>query len=432
MSTHFNTLSQAAIEASETVKNNKDMISNTASSIAGIESALRDLATFPFSGPTDSENGAHPAGSTRRPAAASNGVRSGVTSALADLGIMGDLTDDDLARLFPAETDEDGEVSYRWAGPAVATRASARSNGARKPGTVQISGALARFQQKAKVALTEMQAVLATIQPFNGHDVDLRTLATQKTIVLQTMQSIVNEPERPDGFRPLAVELHFESLLEDEIKVKPHEAVKGNLSVLEHLLGMSGALISDQDAEAQVTEWNRVRDAAESAKNAWDTYNKKGTASNPKLEFGERLQELHGYFGALSEAAEDARSMLRTVRFTPQEQSTQPFLTPAGDEITTDDLLSMVEELANEIGPTYITDWKGRGIATLGGRATRLKDTTADLIKKKPVESVGFPFNSPRVWGAFNDIRRLLSQIAKVCNEITGNVAHKPAGASKA
>ncbi len=81
----------------------------------------------------------------------------------------------------------------------------------------------------------------------------------------------------------------------------------------------------------------------------------------------------------------------------------------------------MVEDLANEIGPTYITDWKGRGIATVGARATSLRDTTDGMIA-----TGRFPFSSPRVREAFIDITRLLDETAIVCDKIKADML--PAG----
>ena len=416
-----NNLSNTATGIVQDVQNHKDLIYSTASSIAGIESALRDMATFPFTGPSSSENGGHASGRPQKTEPARNGVRSGVESALSGLGLNGDLTDADLERLFPAETDSDGEVHYRWSGPQTATRTPARMNGARG-GTVQVSGSLARFQQQARAALTEIQGVLTTLQPFQGHDVDRETLETQKKIVLRTMQSIVDEPARPDGVRPVAIDLHFKSLLDDPIVVeRDGSTVDGNLRVLEHLLGVGDALISDQDAEVYVTEWTRVLDAAVSARTAWDLYTDQ--SNKPELRFGERLQDLHGYFGALSEAATDARAMLRTVRFTPQEQASHKFNTLTSGQVSTDDLLSMVEDLAGDIGPTYISDWRGRGVGTLGARAERLADTTLELMEATSSTGLpAFPFSSTRVRGAFEDIARLLNETAAVCEQIMGDM----------
>lgn len=424
-----NTLSATASGVVQDVQNHKDLIYSTASSIAGIESALRDMATFPFTGPSSSENGGHVPGKPQKAEPARNGVRSGVESALSGLGLNGELTDADLERLFPAETDEDGEVHYRWSGPQPAMRTHTRMNGARS-GSVQVSGALARFQQQARTALTEIQGVLATLQPFNGHDVDRETMETQKKIVLRTMQSIVDEPARRDGVRPVAIDLHFKSLLDDPIVVdRDGTTVDGNLGVLEHLLGVADALISDQDAEIYVTEWTRVLDAAISARTAWDLYTDQ--TNKPDLRFGERLQDLDGYFGALSEASMDARAMLRTVRFTPQEQASHKFNTLTSGQVTTDDLLSMVEDLAGDIGPTYISDWRGRGVGTLGARAERLAATTEELMEATTSTGLpAFPFSSARVRGAFEDIARLLNETAAVCDQIMSDMlssARRPA-----
>lgn len=427
-----NKLSATATGVVHDVQNHKDLIYNTASSIAGIESALRDMATFPFTGPSTTDEGGYAQGKPHKAAPARNGVRSGVESALSGLGLNGDLTDADLERLFPAETDSDGEVHYRWSGPQPATRTAIRKNGAHA-GTVQVSGALARFQQQARTALTEIQGVLATLQPFNGHDVDRETLETQKKIVLRTMQSIVDEPTRPDGVRNVAIDLHFKSLLDDPIVVeRDGSTVDGNLGVLEHLLGIGDALISDQDAEVYVTEWTRVLDAAAAARTAWDLYTDQ--TNKPDLRFGERLQDLHGYFGALTEASMDARAMLRTVRFTPQEQASHKFNTSTSGQVTTDDLLSMVEDLAGDIGPTYISDWRGRGVGTLGARAERLAATTEELMEVTTSTGLpAFPFSSARVKGAFEDIARLLNETAAVCNQILDDMlsgARRPASSA--
>lgn len=420
LSDDVNTLTQTTAGAVTNVENHKDLIITTARSISGIESALRDMTTYPFSGPADSDGTTRPASRSRQSGReATNGVRSSVESALASLGVSGDLTPEDLERMFPAETNGDGAVTYRWAGPVVPTRSAARMNG-QKPGTVQVSGALSRFQQRAMAALTEIKDVLATLQPISGHDVDPQALATQKRIIIQTMQSIVDEPSRPDGARTLAVDLQFNSLLDDKILVERNKPqVDGNLGVLEYMLGIDDVVISDQDTETQMTEWHRVYDAVLTARASWEAY--KNAANMPELRFGERLQELHGLFGALSESAEDSRSMLRTVRYTPQEQASQKFPTATSGDITIDDLLSMVDDLAHDIGPTYIIDWKGRGIATLGGRATRLADTVDDIIS-----SGEFPFTSTRVQTAFEDIARLLRSTAAVCDEISGNQQQQP------
>ena len=418
---------QPAAVVEDTFAQDRELFINTAHSIAGIEAALKDLSTFPFSGPsgTDGDSAAPaPSTATRRAVATGGGVRSGVTAALESLGLSESISDEDLAQLFPAETDPSGDVTYRFSGPVAATRVAARTNG-RKNGAVQVSGTLARFQQRARTSLNEMQEVLAKIQPVSGHDVDPNTLATQKRIVLDTMQSIVDEPARVEGPRTLAVDLQFNSLLDDPIVVeRDGTTAAGNLGVLEHLLGISEALITDQDTETHVTEWNRVVDAALSARDAWTRY--KDTTSTPQLRFGERLRELYSYFEALSKAADDARAMLRTVRYSPQDQATQKFPTSASGEITTDDLLSMVEELGDKLGPTYIDDWKGRGIATLTGRVTRLADATEDIVNPKNPDGTPkprpFPFSSHRVQVAFEDIKRLLDETAVLCQKITDDM----------
>lgn len=420
------TLSTAVTGLADTlsaIEDGKSLIDRTAGSIAGIESALREMATFPFTGPSETD-GDGPSGSGSRQSGRSAngwGGRAGVRTTLADLGVTGKLTDEELTRLFPAQAGRGGEVSYQWAGPGVATRTATRTNGARPPGAVQVSGALARFRQKVRVASNEMQEVLATLEPFEGHDVDPDTLATQKQIVLQTMQSILDETERPDGLRQLAVDLHFKSLLHDEIQVTRTTAVNGNIAVLEYLLGVSDNLISDQDVEVYLTEWLRVEDAAKDAEQAWHVY-KATRVTDPKYSFGEHLQELRGYFSALSDAVEDAHAMLRTVRFSPELQVAQEYPVEIDGElveVTIDDLLSMVEDLATNIGPTYITDWKGRGIVTLAARAERLEETTRALREStdasgKPVS----PFSSARVQGAFEHLEQLLGDTAELCDEI--------------
>ena len=405
------------------IEDGKALIDRTAGSIAGIETALREMATFPFTGPSGSDEASPSGGGSRQTGRSPNGRgnSAGVRTTLADLGLTGKLTDEELTRLFPAQTGSGGAVSYQWAGPAVATRSAARTNGARPPGAVQVSGALARFRQKVRAAHNEMQEVLATLEPFEGHDVDPDTLATQKKIVLQTMQSILDETERPDGIRQLAVDLHFRSLLHDEVRVKSTKSVNGNVAVLEYLLGVTDELISDQDVEMYLTQWLRVEDSAQAAEQAWITY-KNTRVTGPKFSFGEQLQELRGYFSALSDAVEDTHAMLRTVRFSPDLQVAQEYPVEVDGElveVTIDDLLSMVEDLATNIGPTYITDWKGRGIATLAARAERLEETTRALREStdasgKPVS----PFASARVQGAFEHLEQLLGDTAELCEEI--------------
>lgn len=418
-STDINVIAQTLWDASQGVRNHQQIITETANAVQDISTALQTMSTFPYAGPSDSNGHQPPARGRRAPVAAGAGIRGGVQTALADLGLGDDITDAGLARLFPSQTDDDGEVTYRWAGPAVATRTSVRSNGSRQPGEVKVSGGLARFQQQAQAALREVREALASIQPLNHDAAEPAAIEAQKAIVLDTIQSIVSEPDRPDGLRPLAIDAHFASLLTDPITVarSPYGSKitrNGNVAALKYMLGLSTAIITDQDAESHVTEWQRAEDAVNSLKTSWDTFRGK-----TDLKLGERLQDLDGYFEALSEAADSARTMLRTVRFSSQEQAATQFAVTTGgpEEVTTDDLLSMVDELAEHIGPKYITDWKGRGIGTIEGRARRLKVTIAGVNSGNK-----FPFDNPRVKSAFNDIVRLLTSIEDVCKQINAAI----------
>ena len=111
--------------------------------------------------------------------------------------------------------------------------------------------------------------------------------------------------------------------------------------------------------------------------------------------------------------------MLKTVRFSIQEQGATQFpSTPGGPaDVTTDDVLSMVDELAERIGPKYITDWKGRGIGTIEGRAQKLKVTVTAVNTSKK-----FPFDNARVQSAFGDIERLLTSIEDLCKQINAAI----------
>jgi hypothetical protein len=380
------------------------------------------MSVFPYAGPAET-NGYHPqspSGGGRTPVAATSGIRGGVQAALADLGLTGNVTDAGLASLFPSQKDAAGDVTYKWAGPAVATQATARSNGVvRQPGEVKVSGGLARFQQQAQAALAEVRAAFVAIKPINNNIAGQEAIAAQKAIVLDTIQSIVDEPQRPEGLRALAIDAHFDTLLNDTIVVAGNAfggkvQRKGNLNALEYMLGFSTVVITDQDAESHITEWQRVEDAVYSLKSSWDTFRAK-----TDLKLGERLQDLDSYFEALSEAADSARSMLKTVRFSTQEQGATQFpSTPGGrDDVTTDDLLSMVDELAEQIGPKYITDWKGRGIGTIEGRARKLGVTVSSVNNSNK-----FPFNNARVKSAFGDIERLLTSIENLCKQINAAI----------
>ncbi|HEX5165615.1 MAG TPA: hypothetical protein VFV93_09490 [Thermomicrobiales bacterium] len=419
--TDINAIAQTLSDATQGINNHQQLIKDTANAVQDISTALQAMSVFPYAGPTES-NGYHPqppAGEKRTPVAATAGIRGGVQAALADIGLTGDITDAGLASLFPSETDGAGDVTYKWAGPAVATPTTVRSNGARQPGEVKVSGGLALFQQQAQAALREVRNAFSSIKPINSNVATPAAIEAQKAIVLDTIQSIVDEPDRPEGLRALAVDAHFDTLLTDTIVVSGNSfggkvTRTGNLSALEYMLGFSTVVITDQDAEAHATEWQRAEDAVLSLKDSWDAFRKK-----KDLKLGERLQDLDGYFEALSEAADSARSMLKTVRFSAQEQGATQFpATPGGpDEVTTDDVLSMVDELAERIGPKYITDWKGRGIGTIEGRARKLKVTVTAVNASNK-----FPFDNARVKSAFNDIVRLLASIEALCKQINAAI----------
>lgn len=423
-SADISAISQTFAEASSGVANSALLVS-TAQAVQGIQAALQDMAMFPYSGPSDS-NGSEPQVRAKRtPVAVAAGIRSEIDAALSDLGLSDTTTDDDLARLFPAETGDDGDVTYTFKRPSPVTRSSMSPNGARHPGDVQISGSLARFHQQAQTALREVSEAFAIVKPLNSDAADETTIATQKAIVLETLRSIMAEPERSEGLRPLAIDAHFSSLLYDVITVDrtppPSGGTTGslvtrpgNLNALKYLLGIETAVIADQNTELQVTEWQRAEDAVKGLETDWNTFRGK-----TDLKFGERLQELDGYFGALSEASDSARNMLRTVRFTPQEQAatTFPVTTSSVGEVTTEDLLSMVDDLAENIGPKYITDWKGRGVGTIAGRAHSL-----GIIIDEVNHLDDFPFNNTRVNSTFGDIVRLLAGTEQVCQRINAGI----------
>lgn len=433
-STGIDSIAATLSNASTNVMNST-LLASTADAVQGIRTALRDMATFPYAGPADGNGQAPSARTSRTPVAAGSSIRGGVQAALDDLGLADTMTDADLARLFPSETDDDGEVTYKWAGPAVATRTSFRSNGTGHAGDVLISGGLARFQQQTQTALREVSEAFAIVKPFSDATTDDATIATQKAIVLDTLQQIVAEPGRPDGLRPIAIDAHFNSLLTDQITVGRNRFPlplgtpirrNGNLNALKYMLGIETAVIVDQTTESQVTEWQRAEDAVNVCLAAWKSFH--GTE---KLKLGEHLQELDGYFGALSEGVESARNMLLSVRFTVQEQAATQFPIPGG-KVTTDDLLSMVDDLAQNIGPKYITDWKGRGIGTIEGRAATLKNTIAAVnalgapgpptVPGGPPTPGLFPFDNARVSSAFGDIVRLLQGTEDVCQEINAGI----------
>jgi hypothetical protein len=423
-SADISAISQTFADASAGVANSA-LLTSTAAAVQGIQAALQEMATFPYSGPTDGNGTEPPARAKRTPVTATAGIRGEVDAALADLGLTDATTDADLARLFPAETGENGDVTYTFKGPSPVTRSSMSPNGAHHAGDVLISGGLARFHQQAQNALREVSEAFAIVKPLNGDAADETTIATQKAIVVETIRDIVAEPERPDGLRPLAVDAHFSSLLSDPITVDrtlpPPGATTGtlvtrpgNLIALKYLLGIETAVIADQNTELQVTEWQRAEDAVRGLEAAWNTF--RGMTN---LKLGERLQELDGYLDALAEATDSARNMLRTVRFTVQEQTATPFPVTTGGvgEVTTDDLLTMVDDLAENIGPKYITDWKGRGVGTIAGRAHRLRDIIDEVNHLDD-----FPFNNARVNTSFGDIVRLLSGTEQVCQRINAGI----------
>jgi hypothetical protein len=274
--TDINQIARTLRGASNDVKTSP-YLTSTLDAIQDIRTALRDMATFPYSGPSDTNGHQPPARSSRTPVAASSSIRGGVQAALDDLGLSDTMTDADLARLFPAETDDDGETTYRWAGPAIASRASIRSNGTGRAGDVAISGSLARFQQQAQAALREVSEAFAIVKPLNGDAADDATIATQKAIVLDTIRQIVAEPGRPDGLRPIAIDAHFDSLLKDKVLVSSKTGgapakKKGSLKALKYMLGITTAAITDQTTEVHVTEWKRVEDAVGSLRSAWNSF----------------------------------------------------------------------------------------------------------------------------------------------------------------
>ena len=216
-----------------------------------------------------------------------------------------------LAKSFTARTDGDAITTYRWNRVAAATVDDA-----------EITGALASFYTRTKVAIDQAVPLLDALRPLRP-DADPEDTEVTRAIVRDRLLALPGTLAAPGGPPPQRVNTLFLLLLgasPESCHTNP-ESVGGELGLLRDRFGLDRREVNTIEEELNLTNFVIIVDYVVSLHQTWSSQSRffnRGGKAEPFL--GNQMVLIKNQLDVVADSVNRARAVMESVYFNVAEQ----------------------------------------------------------------------------------------------------------------
>jgi hypothetical protein len=300
----------------------------------------------------------------------------------------------------------------------------------------RLTGRQSLLVQRSVGSLEQARRLIAELKPLCC-DPCRDAIDKQKAVVRQELEELSVEFQRRELPRVMYVDRLLKALTERPVTVYGAEALgvnlrtqsqqdcaNGDLGALQRLLcHEDSSNLIDLDDEEEHVKFQVVREAIETAKDAWEDYKRSQKESKVELIdggliLGENFRRIELLLGVLVESVADARSDAELLGFDAGEQRAVPF--ESLDGATLHDFFELVERFARNQAPKFLRDGSRLSASVIAEIAQGLAYTAG-----RGRESGEFPFRSQGglLDRAFQELEEQLDKLAAAATRIAGPCA---------